>query len=628
MPKETLLTDVECFPNYFMVGFKHHVTRKYHALEMIEGGPALDTATLRRLLLQYRHVTFNGLNYDMVMLMLAMKGKTCRELKAASDYIIQQRMRGWQSEKHFDAPVWKTIDHIDVQEVAPGVMISLKKYGARMHAKHVQELPYPHDSIITPEMRPVVVRYNENDLDTTGQLLDKLTKGKDDVIGIRELIGADIEQDLRSKSDAQVAEALIRAKVSKLKGEQVYKADIPAGTTYRYQAPAFLKFQTPQLQEVFESIVAADFVVGASGKVLMPKALEGRKVKLGTNTFKMGVGGLHSTEQSACHVRRPGKILRDVDAVSFYPKLIIECGFYPPNMGEAFATVYRDLYERRIAAKKAGHKTTMQTLKIALNGSFGKLGSPYSVLYAPDLLIQVTVTGQLSLLMLIERFEAAGITVVSANTDGIVVHYDEALEPMQRAIVSQWGREVGLDTEETNYRALFSRDVNSYLAIKDEGGTKTKGEFADTGLMKTPNKLICTEAAAAFLEHGTPIGQTILACRDIRKFIVARESTSGAIYGGETVTVAEETEDGEPAVKSIEGGEFLGKTCRWYYGRGETRCIRSMKPNKKGNFNKVASSDGARIVMELPDDFPTDIDWDRYLQEANDILRDVGAIHG
>jgi hypothetical protein len=249
------------------------------------------------------------------------------------------------------------------------------------------------------------------------------------------------------------------------------------------------------------------------------------------------------------------------------------------------------------------------------------------VLYAPDLLIQVTVTGQLSLLMMIERFEAAGIPVVSANTDGIVVLYPEHLEPTQRAIVAQWGREVGLDTEETNYKALFSRDVNSYLAIKAKGGTKTKGEFAPTGLMKTPNKQICTEAAAAFLEHGTPIAQTILSCRDIRKFIVARESTSGAIYGGETRTVDEIDEDtGAPAVKEIVGGEYLGKTCRWYYARGESRCIRSMKPNKKGNFNMVASSQGARVVMDLPADFPSDIDWDRYLFEANEILMDVGAV--
>ena len=51
-------------------------------------------------------------------------------------------------------------------------------------------------------------------------------------------------------------------------------------------------------------------------------------------------------------------------------------------------------------------KTTSDTLKICVNGSFGKLGSKFSFLYAPELLIQTTMTGQLALLMLIEMSQA------------------------------------------------------------------------------------------------------------------------------------------------------------------------------------------------------------------------------
>ena len=56
-----------------------------------------------------------------------------------------------------------------------------------------------------------------------------------------------------------------------------------------------------------------------------------------------------------------------------------------------------------------------------LNGTFGKTGSPYSVLFAPEMMIQTTITGQLALLMLIEHLETASISVISANTDGIVI---------------------------------------------------------------------------------------------------------------------------------------------------------------------------------------------------------------
>jgi len=40
--------------------------------------------------------------------------------------------------------------------------------------------------------------------------------------------------------------------------------------------------------------------------------------------------------------------------------------------------------------------------------------------------------------------------------------------------------------------------------------------------------------------------------------------------------------------------------------------------------NKVPSSDNARPLMDMPDTFPEDLDYDRYISEANDILFDLG----
>ena len=86
---------------------------------------------------------------------------------------------------------------------------------------------------------------------------------------------------------------------------------------------------------------------------------------------------------------------------------------------------YEKIYTERLAAKASGDKTTSETLKISLNGTFGKLASRYSVLYSPDLMLAVTLTGQLTLLMLIERLEKLGVETLSANTDGIAVRYDQ-----------------------------------------------------------------------------------------------------------------------------------------------------------------------------------------------------------
>ena len=96
--------------------------------------------------------------------------------------------------------------------------------------------------------------------------------------------------------------------------------------------------------------------------------------------------------------------------------------------------------------------------KIQINGSFGKLGSKYSLLYAPDLLLQTTITGQLALLMLIERMEDAGIEIVSANTDGVVCYAPNSLLQECDRIAFDWELDTSYLLEETNYSKLASRD--------------------------------------------------------------------------------------------------------------------------------------------------------------------------
>ena len=43
--------------------------------------------------------------------------------------------------------------------------------------------------------------------------------------------------------------------------------------------------------------------------------------------------------------------------------------------------------------------------------------------YEPNLMISVTLTGQLTLLMLIERAERSGIPVVNDKTDGVLIRH-------------------------------------------------------------------------------------------------------------------------------------------------------------------------------------------------------------
>ena len=115
--------------------------------------------------------------------------------------------------------------------------------------------------------------------------------------------------------------------------------------------------------------------------------------------------------------------------------------------------------------------------------------------------------------------------------------------------------------------------------------------------MKNTVNTICIEAVINLLTKGIDIEDTILTCRDITKFLTVRTVQGGGEYKG----------------------EYLGKVVRWYYGHGDEP-IRYKK-----NGNKVAKSDGAIPCMDLPDKFPKDLNYERYLQEAYQMERNLNA---
>jgi hypothetical protein len=413
---------------------------------------------------------------------------------------------------------------------------------------------------------------------------------------------------LRSKSDAQIAEAVIKSKLHEVTGILPSKPELRA-RAFKFRFPNFLKDAGPVVGGLIELVREADFVVEPTGKVKMPKQLADAKINIGTSTYKMGIGGLHSTEKSACHVAAEDTLIVDRDVASFYPAIIIQTGLYPRHLGKSFLDVYRGIRDTRIIAKRTGDKTVNETLKIVLNGSFGKFGNPWSILYSPDLLIQVTVTGQLALLMLIEAIESCGIAVVSANTDGIVIKCPIDKRGWLDSAISAWERRTGFETEETRYKLLASRDVNSYIAVKENGGVKLKGAYAEpepvASSWPSPHNQVCVMAACDYLEYGVPVELSIAACSDVKQFIEVRNVTGGGTWRG----------------------QYLGRAVRWYKSTdGEP--IFYKKANKSGNHNKVADTDGCRPLMEMDDSMPTDLDTQWYIDEAYRILRDIGALQG
>ncbi len=616
--------DIEVYHNFFYAAFKLHNENKYVAFEL-SPDHTFNTTKLNLMLWRFCLVGFNSKNYDLPVIELAIKGERNEKLKEASDYIIKsiEKITPYTFEKKYKVKVGK-YNAIDLIEVAP-LQGSLKLYAGRLHCKVMQDLPYEPDHLLTKEEAEVVRLYCCNDLSNTELLFNKLAPD----IKLRIEMSEEYGIDLRSKSDAQIAEAVINSELQKILGYYPQKPKLKEGLVLKYNIPEFVYFQSDDLKKALKIMEEANFYLDKLGSPIMPKEIEKLKVKIGSSTYNLSMGGLHSTEKKIAHYATEDIILADNDVESFYPRTILNQGLFPPHLGEAFLIVYDSIVKRRLDAKKkakklkstdkqqsAAFKKIANSLKIVINGSFGKLGNKYSTLYAPQLMLQVTITGQLVLLMLIEALESINIDVVSGNTDGIICKYHKSRHNDVRRIIEAWEAHTSYKTEETRYKATYNRDVNSYIAVKERGdseaeylderlGCKTKGAFCERGsalnstLSKNPETLICIDAVLQYLVNKIPIEKTITECKDVRRFISVRN-----VKGG-----------GE------KNGRYLGKVVRWYYAKNESGFIAYKKSG-----NKVAKTDGAKPLMILPDQLPHDIDYKWYIDTAIDMLYDCGKL--
>jgi hypothetical protein len=588
-----VVMDLEVTRNTFLIGFQNVTTGNIRQFVMTDSSP-IDAPSIRQILANQTVITFNGTTFDLPLLCLALQpGMKNDHLKQAANLIIERNYPQWKTLKEFGINIPKQIDHIDLISVAPGVA-SLKIYGARLHCKTLLDMPVDHTAYINEAELEIMKSYNRNDLEITRQLYDALRKPLD----LREEMSREYGVDLRSRSDAQIAEVVINQEVHKLTQSKHNGCDV-VGQRFSFKTPSYIKFKTPELQKVLETVSASIFTVPESGHVPLPNALAQTQIKLGTSIYQLGIGGLHSTEQSISHFTTDQKFLVDRDVVSYYPMIILNQRLSPRHLGDAFTVTFKNILERRLEAKNAGNNPVAESLKITVNGSFGKLGSKYSNLFAPDLLIQTTLTGQLTLLMLIEALELEGIPVVSANTDGVVIKCPTEKAALMEFVIWEWEQKTSFKTEATYYKALYSRDVNNYIALLRDGMVKRKGIFSVSGLRKNPTNEICIEAVTEFIRNGTPVEKTICEAKDIRRFVTVRSVSGGA----------------------EKDGVHLGKAIRWYYAKNVDGVIRY-----KVNQHTVPRTEGAKPLMELPESFPEDVNFDWYITEANSILRDIGAI--
>lgn len=370
--------------------------------------------------------------------------------------------------------------------------------------------------------------YNDNDV----YIVAELIRMNQEEVLLRYRISEEYKVDVYSASRSTIADKVIVKLYSKFTGLHP-KAFIDTKTIRRKIVVSEIlsdkiAFSTPELNDILSDIRSLT-LRGEKGEF-------DREFTFMGTSYTIATGGLHSNEIPAVYVENSDSIIVDRDVASYYPNMIrslkvCQKHLIPKAWFRIADTIVDERLEHKHLAKDKSldvmerdkHATAAACLKIVANaGIFGKMGSEKSFLCDKKAMYQVTINGQLFLLMLIEKLELAGIHVISANTDGIVTIVPRELEQTADDICHWWEKHLGLELEFTYYTKYVTEGVNSYLTVKRGGSSKFKGRMNPKmfleDLSKGYNSPIVAKCVTEYFINGTPIMETLRNAKSILDF--------------------------------------------------------------------------------------------------------------
>lgn len=370
--------------------------------------------------------------------------------------------------------------------------------------------------------------YNDNDV----YIVAELIRMNQEEVLLRYRISEEYKVDVYSASRSTIADKVIVKLYSKFTGLHP-KAFIDTKTIRRKILVSEIlsdkiAFSTPELNDILSGIRSLT-LKGEKGEF-------DREFTFMGTSYTIATGGLHSNEIPAVYVENSDSIIVDRDVASYYPNMIrslkvCQKHLIPKAWFRIADTIVDERLEHKHLAKDKSldimerdkHATAAACLKIVANaGIFGKMGSEKSFLCDKKAMYQVTINGQLFLLMLIEKLELAGIHVISANTDGIVTIVPRELEQTADDICHWWEKHLGLELEFTYYTKYVTEGVNSYLTVKRGGSSKFKGRMNPKmfleDLSKGYNSPIVAKCVTEYFINGTPVMETLRNAKSILDF--------------------------------------------------------------------------------------------------------------
>lgn len=611
-----VIADVETFSNYHSCTFKDINTGEYaefvickwrndlekyawfiNGIEMLVGynNMAYDDHILHFVFSNHRDWVLSELN----------GAEIAEQIYRHSNMTINTDRARIHKKKYLYKPVdLFLLHHFD----NPAKSTSLKQIEVRLKYHNVQDLPFEPSRKVKEEDIPIILSYCRNDVDIT----EELFKYSKRMLSLRRKIGEKYDVNVLSYNDVKLGEVITKKAYEQYSG--LHPREFSRLRTFRNIIkvknciPPSVHFKTKYMNNILDMLRKLEL----SGT----KGYFHANVTLGTKTYKLGQGGLHSEDYACVVERKPDQVLVEKDVASMYPSIILNEKIYPEHLGEAFLEGYKDIYYQRLKAKKDEkvakdnglHDEEAETLnaafKLALNGTYGKLGSEYSWLYDIQALMRVTVAGQLYLLMLIEAFVENDIEVVSANTDGVVILYNkEEKQDTVDKIHQWWQKQTGLILENTHYDKIIFSNVNNYMAVFSNGYVKYKGEYEiDKALHKDNSSRIVPIAISEYFLNGTDPKETIMNHKDIYDFCISTKMRRGQIA----------------KYMKPDKVEILGRVNRYYVSNNGYKLI---KEYDDGRQQELVANQKLTLFNKYEDKDDYDIDYSYYIKEANKRIR-------
>jgi hypothetical protein len=450
---ELLFYDIEVFSHDAFVVFKDinkKLKRVFHN-NFVQLSDFIKGKTL---------VGFNNYYYDDKILTYMLDLKTVQQIKYLNDQIILGE------ETRFVKPKFDSLDVFQQIDVSRP---SLKKIEGNMGKMILESsVPFTINRPLEPDEYESVLFYCMYDVDTTISIFKKRLKSYfKPKISLVDMLGRD---------DA------IKWNTTTISANLLLKKPLPKWSGLR--VPEWMmELVPPDVKELWMTKDKGNVTIQEFG-----------------NEIQFAFGGLHGAHTS---IKR-AKNVKLLDVTSMYPNIIILLKV----LGEYATEIYKGILDKRIAVKHID-KMLSDALKLILNSVYGNLGSKYSLLHNPNALKSVVVYGQIALYELCKRISPF-CTIININTDGVafIPHDNSYIQAYQ-----EWENEFSLSLEEKDFDLFLQKDVNNYIAVKDQK-LICKGadvnRYEEDALFKNNNARILDICLVEHLVNGADIYQTLL----------------------------------------------------------------------------------------------------------------------